>query len=168
MKKWSVEEMKTKAVLTLSVVTCMAGCAPSEAIRKLEAPAVNIVSKNVKAPQVRRVVTVPVETFIVNEATSAACLLDSPFYTAQFQAPANLMLPDYGPETPAITVSCKTADRAHTRTIFPENKDATNAGTVGVLLLGPIGAAIAAGAVAKGEGEQFYRRIVLTLRQTKS
>ncbi len=40
------------------------------------------------------------------ELRGAACRAETPYFTADFQAPAQLLMPDYGQSAPVVTVSC--------------------------------------------------------------
>jgi len=41
------------------------------------------------------------------ELQGAACVADSAYFTASFTAPAQLLMPDFGPASPEVTVSCR-------------------------------------------------------------
>ena len=41
-----------------------------------------------------------------SEVAGASCNLDSGLFVASFQTPANIIVPDYGPDSPAIVVTC--------------------------------------------------------------
>lgn len=155
-----------KAVSMIAIAVSVSGCAPKQAILKLDAPVVNVVTKNVVSPAVKRLVIVPFETRLKSEGVSVKCRLETAYYTASFTSPANLRLPDYGKETPVIKVACQGADGgiSGSKRVIPENTQTTNAGMVGAVLLGPIGAAIAAGVAHGNDGDYFYRRIILRMK----
>ena len=63
----------------LGATFLLTACAPSTAIKQLEAPAVNVVSKNAQAPQARRLVNVPLEAKSDGKSVAADCRLDTPY-----------------------------------------------------------------------------------------
>jgi hypothetical protein len=46
------------------------------------------------------------------ELLGAACVAESPYFSASFTTPARLLLPDYGPASPVVTVSCRAGNAA--------------------------------------------------------
>jgi hypothetical protein len=46
------------------------------------------------------------------ELLGAACVAESPYFSASFTTPARLLLPDYGPAAPVVTVSCRAGNAA--------------------------------------------------------
>lgn len=101
------------------------------------------------------------------EAIGVGCLLDSGIYSASFKTPANVLVPDYGPNSPAIFVRCESAIGSGSITVNATNKTAQerNASAAGTGLLG----AIVIGAVNESrrnnETDDFgYNPIVIQLR----
>ncbi|KJZ18914.1 hypothetical protein [Loktanella sp. S4079] len=45
-----------------------------------------------------------------NEIVGARCTLDAGLYAAVFETPANIIVPDYGPDSPAINLRCVDTD----------------------------------------------------------
>lgn len=80
------------------------------------------------------------------EIAGVKCVADAGVYSASFITPANLIVPDYGPSSPALFVRCVTSTASGSVTVNAYN--ATNAqrqsGAAGAGLLG----AIVIGAVA--------------------
>jgi hypothetical protein len=151
-------------IIGLAFAGLCAGCAPTQAVHKIEAAPVGVVSKNVSTPKVKRVVTVPVETIHQGQPTTATCRLDSPYYTAKFTSPANLQLPDYGSKTPKLAIVCEGDGAKGEKEVQPQNTQSRNAATTGALFFGAIGAAVAAASVQGNEGDYFYNRIVIRLK----
>ncbi|WP_099824278.1 hypothetical protein [Oceaniglobus indicus] len=83
------------------------------------------------------------------EISGLACTLDSGIYTARFQTPANVIVPNYGPNSPAVFVRCMHPDgRSGSTTVSPYNftaaqrsNNAVGAGVLGALVVGAINAA---------------------------
>ena len=80
------------------------------------------------------------------EIIGSSCTLDSGLYKAQFQTPANIVVPDYGPNSPALFVSCTAPDgRTKTGTVNAvnltsqqRNATAAGAGLLGALIIGAV------------------------------
>lgn len=144
----------------------VAACAPTAAIKEIAAPSVTVRQiSNSSAPEVRRLVTVPMETRSAGNLVSADCILTTPFYTAKFRSPANLQLPDYGDATPAVTVSC-TGDAGQGKVTAPAvSVDSHNAAIAGSILLGPILGGAMTGVTVKTDGQYYYRAIGVALRK---
>ena len=69
-------------------------------------------------------------------------------YTAAFTTPANLIVPDYGPNSPAIFVRCTHEDQSGSATINAFNattqqrmSNAAAGGLLGVIIVGAVTAA---------------------------
>lgn len=75
------------------------------------------------------------------EIVGSQCTLDSGLYTANFQTPANIVVPDYGPASPALFVMC-TAPDGRTKSVTANAVNLTsqtrNASAVGTGILGAI------------------------------
>ncbi len=54
------------------------------------------------------------------EIPGAACRAESAYFTADFTAPARLLLPDYGRAAPPVTVTCHNGAASGTATAMPE------------------------------------------------
>ncbi len=142
-------------------VVAVAACSPTSATKQLDAPVVAVSMKaGSGAPEVRRLVTVPVEAKAAGASVAADCTLTSVFYSANFTAPANLKLPDYGKASPAVTVSCSGAAGQGEKTANAISVDARNSSMAGAILLGPLGA----GLVADTDGQRYYAAINVPLR----
>jgi hypothetical protein len=74
------------------------------------------------------------------EISGVPCLLDSGVYKATFTTPANLIVPDYGPNSPALFVRCTTDTTSGSVTAGVVNMTAQqrNASAAGTGLLGAI------------------------------
>jgi hypothetical protein len=74
------------------------------------------------------------------EISGVSCLLDSGVYKATFNTPANLIVPDYGPNSPAVFVRCTTDTTSGSVTACVVNMTAQqrNASAAGTGLLGAI------------------------------
>ncbi|UWQ18872.1 hypothetical protein [Jannaschia sp. M317] len=83
------------------------------------------------------------------ELTGVPCTLDAGVYSARFQTPANLIVPDYGPNSPAIFVRCEHPDgRSGSTTVSPYNftaaqrsNSAVGTGLLGAIVIGAVNAA---------------------------
>ena len=80
------------------------------------------------------------------EISGATCNLDSGLYKAAFVTPANIVVPDYGPDSPAIFVTCTAPDgrtksvtmQAVNQTMQARNGSAAGAGLLGALIIGAV------------------------------
>lgn len=79
------------------------------------------------------------------EIGNANCNLDSGLYSANFTTPANIVVPDYGPNSPAIFVKCQSGERTRSVTANAVNQtsqarasSAAGAGLLGVLVIGVV------------------------------
>ncbi|WP_102108593.1 hypothetical protein [Oceaniglobus roseus] len=83
------------------------------------------------------------------EITGLACQLDSGIYTARFQTPANVIVPNYGPNSPALFIRCTHPDgRSGSSTVTVYNataeqrsQNAAGGGLLGAVIVGAINAA---------------------------
>lgn len=82
------------------------------------------------------------------ELSGVSCILDSGIYSAKFLTPANVVVPDYGPSSPAIFVRCVNGQQSGSTTVNAYN--ATNAqrqssaygtGVLGAIVIGAVAAA---------------------------
>lgn len=101
------------------------------------------------------------------EISGVQCSLDSGIYKAVFTTPANLIVPDYGPNSPALFVRCTTPDTSGSITSSVVNMTAQqrNASAAGTGLLG----AIVIGAVNEANRDNLnddfgYNPIIVQLR----
>ena len=80
------------------------------------------------------------------EIIGSTCQLDSGLYTATFQTPANIVVPDYGPNSPALFVMCTAPDRrtksltmnAVNLTNQSRNASAAGTGLLGAIIIGAV------------------------------
>jgi hypothetical protein len=54
------------------------------------------------------------------ELRGAACRAESSYFTAEFTAPARLLMPDYGAAAPVVTVSCRAGGAQGQASAAPE------------------------------------------------
>ncbi len=101
------------------------------------------------------------------ELSGVQCALDSGVYKATFATPANVVVPDYGPNSPALFVRCTHNDTSGSVTATTVNLTAQqrNASAAGTGLLG----AIIIGAVNEANRDNLnddfgYNPIVVQLR----
>lgn len=93
--------------------------------------------------------TVEIRTFSGGkEVTGPVCLIDSGVYRARFSTPANVVVPDYGANSPAIFVRCEaqglfgsTTVNAYNHTSRQRYAPALGTGVVGAIVIGAISAA---------------------------
>lgn len=101
------------------------------------------------------------------EISGVPCLLDSGVHKATFTTPANLIVPDYGPNSPALFVRCTTdtASGSVTSSVVNMTAQQRNASAAGTGLLG----AIIIGAVNEANRDNLnddfgYNPIMVQLR----
>jgi hypothetical protein len=101
------------------------------------------------------------------EMVGVACTLDSGIYKAQFTTPANVIVPSYGPNSPALFVRCTTNTLSGSTTSSVVNMTAQqrNASAAGTGILG----AIIIGAVNEANRDNLnddfgYNPVVVQLR----
>ncbi len=82
------------------------------------------------------------------EIKGVPCVLDTGLYSAQFTTPANIVVPNYGPNSPALFVRCDTGAMAGSVTApainltnQQRNAGAAGAGILGALVIGAVAAA---------------------------
>lgn len=83
------------------------------------------------------------------EIGGVPCTLDSGVYTAAFTTPANVIVPDYGPNSPALFIRCEHPDgRKGSRTVNVFNHTsaqrgaaAYGTGILGAIVIGAVNAA---------------------------
>lgn len=54
------------------------------------------------------------------ELRGAACRAETPYFTADFRAPAQILMPDYGEAAPVVSVTCRSGDLAGSAAAAPE------------------------------------------------
>lgn len=79
------------------------------------------------------------------ELSGVSCNLDSGVYRAQFTTPANVIVPDYGPSSPALFVRCTTATQSGSVTASVVNmtaqqrsQSAAGTGLLGAIIIGAV------------------------------
>ncbi|MDG1068608.1 MAG: hypothetical protein P8P40_09595 [Sulfitobacter sp.] len=125
-------------------------------------------------PAFRGQETLPVRTHGVasdgsrKELSGVACTLDAGVYTASFTTPANVIVPDYGPNSPAIFVRCTHADQSGSTTVSAFNattqqrmNGAAGGGILGIIIVG----AVTAANVDNEKDEFKYPPIVVQLKK---
>jgi opacity protein-like surface antigen len=103
-------------------------------------------SRGAQVPQFRGQEIVQIRTWGAvdggarSEMIGVNCILDSGVYSAAFQTPANVLVPDYGPNSPALFVRCENGNTSGSITVNAVNKTAQerNASAAGTGLLGAI------------------------------
>lgn len=83
------------------------------------------------------------------EITGISCTLNAGLYTAKFQTPANVVVPDYGPNSPALFTRCVHPDgrsgsatvNAYNFTAQQRNAGAAGGGILGAIIIGAVAAA---------------------------
>ncbi|MEP2921946.1 MAG: hypothetical protein ABJP06_14580 [Sulfitobacter sp.] len=104
------------------------------------------------------------------ELSGVQCLLDAGVYSASFTTPANVIVPDYGPNSPAIFVRCTHEDQSGSTTVTAFNattqqrmQNAAAGGVLGVIIVG----AVTAAKVDNEKDEFKYPAVSVTLRKKK-
>lgn len=102
------------------------------------------------------------------EITGIECLLDSGLYSARFQTPANINVPDYGPNSPALFVRCTHPDGrsgSATVNIYNFTSQQRSAAAVGTGVLGAIVIGAVNAASTDNETDEFkYPNITVQLK----
>jgi hypothetical protein len=175
-----------KKFFVLSVALGLMGCAGAE----ITTPPVNVVPKDSSAavgldvygkaraagnpvPRFRGQKTVQIRTRGQGENGSTElsgvpCTLDSGVYTASFTTPANVVVPDYGPNSPALFVRCQTETQSGSSTVNAVNvtaqqrqQNAAGTGVLGAIIVGAVNAA-----VTDPEKDDFaYPNFTVTLKK---
>jgi len=126
------------------------------------------------APRFRGQDTVQVRAFGQGEngraeLTGVSCKLDSGLYTASFATPANVVVPDYGANSPALFVRCEIGTQSGSSTVNVVNVTAQQrqSGAIGTGLLGAIIIGAVNAAATDNETDDFaYPPITVQLRDT--
>lgn len=101
------------------------------------------------------------------ELSGVPCELDSGLYTARFATPANIVVPDYGVNSPALFVRCETETQSGSSTVNVVNataqerrSGAAGTGVIGAIIIGAVNAA-----ATDNETDDFaYPAITVQLR----
>ncbi|MEO0937873.1 MAG: hypothetical protein AAFY38_06940 [Pseudomonadota bacterium] len=103
------------------------------------------------------------------ELSGVPCTLDSGVYKARFATPANVVVPDYGPDSPAIFVRCTTDTASGSQTVNVFNATtqqrmagASAGGILGVIIVGAVTAAN-----VDNEKDEFKYPVVTVNLRTK-
>ena len=153
-----------RTLMSAAALLLMAGCAtvdisqPPLAVTPIDgAGAVGIDvyarerARGAAVPVFRGQKTVEVRTFGnragsgYGEIAAASCTLDSGLYRAAFMTPVNIVVPDYGPNSPAIFVQCTHDGKRASVTVNAVNltmqaRSASAAGTgvLGAIVIGAV------------------------------
>lgn len=123
-------------------------------------------------PRFRGQETVQIRTWYKGkELSGVPCSVDSGVYTASFHTPANVVVPDYGPNSPALFVRCETDEASGSATVNVVNftNQQRNQAAVGTGVLGAIIIGAVAAANTNNETDDFkYPPITLQLKEKKS
>ena len=177
-----------KKLMGLAPLVVLMGCAGAE----ITAPPVSVVPKDKSAavgidvygraraagnpvPRFRGQETVQIRTWGQgdngrSELTGVPCKLDSGVYEAQFVTPANLVVPDYVPNSPALFVRCETEDQSGSATVnvFNASNEQRKEGAIGTGVLGAIVIGAVAAAQNNSETDDFkYPPITVNLKKKK-
>ena len=111
-------------------------------------------SRGNPVPRFRGQETVQVRTFSnadgggYGEVSGVTCILDSGLYDAQFSTPANIGVPDYGPDSPSLFVRCEALGKSGSMTVDAFNltaaqrqNSALGTGLLGAIIIGAVNAA---------------------------
>ncbi len=123
-------------------------------------------------PRFRGQETVQIRTWYKGkELSGVPCTIDSGVYTASLHTPANLVVPDYGPNSPALFVRCETEEASGSATVNvvnftnqQRNQAAAGTGVLGAIIIGAVAAA-----KTNTETDDFkYPAISVQLKEKKS
>ena len=122
-------------------------------------------------PRFRGQETVQVRTmFKGKELTGVPCTMDSGVFTASFRTPANVIVPDYGPNSPALFTRCDSGTATGSVTMNAINfttqqrqNAAIGTGVLGAIIIGAVAAA-----KTNNETDEFkYPPITVQLKEPK-
>ena len=84
---------------------------------------------------------------VYGELSGVPCSIDAGVYTAPIATPANIIVPDYGPSSPAIFVRCILGDKSGSATVSAYNatnqqrqSSAYGTGILGAIIIGAVAA----------------------------
>ena len=102
------------------------------------------------------------------EISGVLCTLDAGVYSANFNTPANLIVPDYGPNSPAIFIRCAHKDQSSSITANASTQQSmSNAAAGGIISVIVLGAATAA--KVDDEKDEFkYPAVTVQMRKQKN
>lgn len=182
--------MRNFTATALLSALALAACAPAE----ITSPPISVTPKNasdavgidVYAGPRRRGNPVPAfrgqETLAIRssgiasdgqrkEISGVPCSLDAGVYAAKFTTPANLIVPDYGPNSPALFVRCEHQDQSGSVTANAFNattqqrmSNAAAGGILGVIVIG----AVTAAKVDNTKDEFKYPPVTVQMRKKKN
>jgi hypothetical protein len=101
------------------------------------------------------------------EIAGAECLLDGASYAARFHSPAVIVVPDYGPNSPALFVRCTLGERAGTTqaVVYNDTSQQRHAAAYGTGVLGAIIIGAVAAANTNNETDDFkYPPVTVQLK----
>ena len=105
-----------------------------------------------------------------SELSGVPCTAETGLYKASFVTPANLIVPDYGPDSPALFVRCVTEGKSGSVTVNAINATAQQRqnAAIGTGILGAIIIGAVAAANNNPETDDFkYPPIVVNLKEQK-
>lgn len=125
-------------------------------------------SRGNPVPRFRGQETVQVRTWHKgSELSGVPCTLDSGVYKASFRSPANIVVPDYGPNSPAVFVRCESSTasgsvtvNAFNQTLQQRQNQAVGTGVRGAIIIG----AVAASKTDSAKDDFAYPAITVTLK----
>ncbi len=102
------------------------------------------------------------------EVSNVQCNVDSGLYKATILTPANVGVPNYGPDSPSIFVRCETGEFSGSATVDSYNitasqrsNSAAGTGLLGAIIIG----AVAAAQIDPNNDEFGYPNIRVTLKE---
>lgn len=182
--------MRSFPTIALLAALGLAACSPAE----ITTPPISVTPKNASdavgldvyagprrrgnpVPAFRGQETLPIRSSGIGsdgqrkEISGVPCTLDAGVYTAAFTTPANLIVPDYGPNSPAIFVRCTLEDQSGSITANAFNattqqrmSNAAAGGILGVIVIG----AVTAAKVDNAKDEFKYPAVTVQMRKKKN
>lgn len=182
--------MRTVPSIAILAALGLAACAPAE----ITSPPISVTPKNASnavgldvyagprrrgnpVPAFRGQETLPIRSTGVasdgqrKEISGVPCTLDAGVYSAKFTTPANLIVPDYGPNSPAIFVRCAYDDQSGSITVNAFNatsqqrtSNAAASGIIGVIIVG----AVTAAKVDNEKDEFKYPAVMVQMRKKRN
>ncbi|WP_298858372.1 hypothetical protein [uncultured Sulfitobacter sp.] len=182
--------MRFVPIVALLSAAALAACTPAE----ITTPPISVTPKNAAnavgldvyagprrrgnpVPSFRGQETLPIRSAGVasdgqrKEISGVPCTLDAGVYSAKFTTPANLIVPDYGPNSPAIFIRCAYEDQSGSVTVNAFNattqqrmSNAAAGGIIGVIIVG----AVTAAKVDNEKDEFKYPAVTVQMRKQKN